>query len=230
MRRIVPSALTLTAILCAFAAIAWAGTHPLWACTAILIASLLDMVDGRVARALNAQTKFGAELDSLADAIAFGVAPALVAYAQLAPTRELVPGIDLALLPCFAFTAAAVSRLARFNTDPDSQSGESFLGAPTPVGGLMVATSIMMPIELSWSWPEHAAFLISILLGAAALMVAPLRFPSFKRFRTRFGKIAYFGAMACGLAMLVVGWPGGTVLFALLGVYIVRGFLTALTP
>ena len=75
-----PQVVTLGGILAALLAIVWAPFRPYWACNAIIASCLCDMVDGRIARALGVQSQFGAELDSLADVIAFGVAPAMLAY------------------------------------------------------------------------------------------------------------------------------------------------------
>ena len=75
-----PQVVTLGGVLAALLAIVWAPSRPYWACNAIIASCLCDMVDGRIARALGVQSQFGAELDSLADVIAFGVAPAMLAY------------------------------------------------------------------------------------------------------------------------------------------------------
>lgn len=71
--RAVPSMVTLAGALAALLAMLWAPTHPAWVCNAIIVAALCDMIDGRIARLLDAQTAIGAQLDSLVDVIAFGV-------------------------------------------------------------------------------------------------------------------------------------------------------------
>ena len=183
------------------------------------------MVDGRIARMLGAQSEFGAELDSLADIVAFGVAPAVLAYVwapQLGP--ELPGGLDIGILVAFSYTACAALRLARFNVAAASDS-QTFQGIPTPVAALLVATTIMMWHEIDAPFVRATGVLHAVLGGAALLMVAPFPFPSFKHFKYRWTMALYFGSMLGGLTMLFLGLPGGTVLLALLGVYLLRGVL-----
>ena len=222
MRIVVPSAITLAAVFAPLLAITWAGSHPYWACVAIIAAALCDMIDGRVARLLDAQTALGAQLDSLADVIAFGVAPAVLLYRWTAP----VDGSLLWLGPPFVFVACSALRLARFNLGGDD--ADTFRGIPTPVSALTVTTLVMAWHELGWPWLAEPWLGVAALLVTAALMVSPLRFPSYKRFRSRVTQVLYFGAMACGLALLIVGGPGGSVLLALLLVYLVRGLIGGL--
>ncbi|WP_246694391.1 phosphatidylcholine/phosphatidylserine synthase [Mesorhizobium sp. M2E.F.Ca.ET.209.01.1.1] len=110
----------------------------------VLLAALLDGIDGRLARMLKATSKFGAQMDSLADIVNFGVAPALVLYAFLLD-RAGSPGWIAALL----FTIACGMRLARFNvladdTDQPAWQSEYFVGVPAPAGAVLV----MLPLYL----------------------------------------------------------------------------------
>jgi CDP-diacylglycerol--serine O-phosphatidyltransferase len=115
LRALVPNAITAAALCAGLTGIrfAIAGDFEKSA-MAVILAGLLDMIDGRAARLLKAQTRFGAELDSLADAISFGVAPALIVY--LWTLREL-PGIGW--ISALAFAICCVLRLARFNAQFD---------------------------------------------------------------------------------------------------------------
>ncbi len=109
----------------------------------IVLAALLDGVDGRLARALNAQSRFGAELDSLADFVSFGVAPAVLVYMW-----GLTPLHGLGWIAVLIFACAASLRLARFNAalDEDRPKWQSdfFTGVPAPAG----AIAVMLPIYL----------------------------------------------------------------------------------
>ncbi|WP_245519624.1 MULTISPECIES: phosphatidylcholine/phosphatidylserine synthase [unclassified Mesorhizobium] len=110
----------------------------------VLLAAFLDGIDGRLARMLKATSKFGAQMDSLADIVNFGVAPALVLYAFLLD-RAGSPGWIAALL----FTIACGMRLARFNvladdTDQPAWQSEYFVGVPAPAGAVLV----MLPLYL----------------------------------------------------------------------------------
>nr|WP_244508046.1 CDP-diacylglycerol--serine O-phosphatidyltransferase [Mesorhizobium sp. ORS 3428] len=112
----------------------------------VLLAAFLDGIDGRLARMLKATSKFGAQMDSLADIVNFGVAPALVLYAFLLD-RAGSPGWIAALL----FTIACGMRLARFNvlaeeTDQPAWQSEYFVGVPAPAGAVLV----MLPLYLSF--------------------------------------------------------------------------------
>lgn len=227
MKRFIPSAITLTGAACALLSMLWAPVHPYWACNAIIVAALCDMLDGRVARALGAHSEIGGQLDSLVDVIAFGVAPAFLAYHAGAWQLGAVGDVPLALLPLFAFVAASAVRLALFNVRKGPSDG--FIGIPTPVAALLVTTVIMTRHELGWTVLVRAETLTAVLVGAAILMVAPLRFPSFKHFRSRAAMIAYFATMACGMGLLVFRQPGGAVLLAFLGVYLVRGLVGLVT-
>jgi CDP-diacylglycerol--serine O-phosphatidyltransferase len=139
----------------------------------VVLAALLDGIDGRLARALNAQSRFGAELDSLADFVSFGVAPAILIYSWgLGPLR------GLGWIAVLVFACAASMRLARFNValDEDRPKWRSnyFSGVPAPAG----AIAVMLPIYLEEAglvtvrdWP--LAIVVYVML-MAALMVSTI--------------------------------------------------------
>lgn len=145
LRALVPNAITSAALCCGLTGIRFAiGGDFRSAVLAVILAGMLDGIDGRVARAMRAQSRFGAELDSLSDAIAFGVAPALILYLW---SLQQVPRFGwfaaLALAVCCAL------RLARFNARIDMEEqphkNAGFLtGVPAPVG----AGLALMPIYL----------------------------------------------------------------------------------
>jgi CDP-diacylglycerol---serine O-phosphatidyltransferase len=141
----VPSALTILAICAGLTAVRVAGTGDINAAMGLVVAAaLLDGIDGRVARMMGATTRMGAEIDSLADAINFGVVPALIVYLHLMSDQDL--GWMLALIYC----CAIVLRLARFNTllDDDGAPGytrDFFVGVPAPAAAIIA----LLPIGLS---------------------------------------------------------------------------------
>lgn len=214
-----PSAITILGILCGALAIVWAPEHPYRACNAIIAASLCDMLDGRVARWFKGTSAFGAQLDSLADVVSFGVAPALLVYAALLRGPD---SLDPAfLLPC-AYIAAGAVRLARFNVQLDERGPvDHFVGVPIPVGALLLNCWLMLQLELGLDLPRWATALL--VLAAAGLMVSPWRFPAYKRFKSRLGQVAFYGSMVGGLTMLFLGLPGGSVLFACMAAYVLIG-------
>lgn len=147
LRMVVPNLITALAVCAGLSGIRLAFEHRFELAVAmVLIAALLDAVDGRIARMLKATSKFGAEMDSLADTVNFGVAPALVLYAYLLE-RAGAFGWIAALL----FAIACCLRLARFNvmlTDPDRPAWKSdyFVGVPAPAGALLV----LLPVYLGF--------------------------------------------------------------------------------
>ncbi len=161
LRALVPNAITSAALCCGLTGIRFAiGGDFRAAVLAVILAGMLDGLDGRVARAMRAQSRFGAELDSLSDAIAFGVAPALILYLwSLQQMPRLGWFAALALAVCCAL------RLARFNAQidvadqPDKIAG--FLtGVPAPVG----AGLALMPLDL-WIASGRAEFREPVLVA-----------------------------------------------------------------
>ncbi|MEV6770467.1 CDP-diacylglycerol--serine O-phosphatidyltransferase [Nocardia sp. NPDC051030] len=143
--RLLPSMVTILGLCSGLSAIKFAMQGQLGMALALVgAAAIFDMLDGRIARMLDATTKMGAELDSLSDAIAFGVAPALVLYVTFLHSDSV--GWILALM----FAVCMVLRLARFNTLMDDDNvpdwqREYFVGVPAPAGALIV----LLPIALS---------------------------------------------------------------------------------
>jgi CDP-diacylglycerol--serine O-phosphatidyltransferase len=222
-----PQVVTLAGVLAALLAIVWAPSRPYWACNAIIASCLCDMVDGRIARALGVQSQFGAELDSLADVIAFGVAPAMLAYhTALANGSKYL--VSPWLIASFLFSACSALRLARFNTVLDTrENADEFQGIPTPVSALLVTTTIMTCHELKVTEILRPSVMGPVLLISGLLGIVRVRFPSYKRFRSRFGQILFYGSILGGLTLLVLGGPGGTVLLGLMLLYVVRSLIVA---
>ena len=135
----------------------------------------LDLLDGRIARMTGTTSEFGGELDSLADAISFGVAPALMAYAWGFST---VPRIGW--LVAFLFVVCGTLRLARFNVQRQVSDGRFFVGLPIPAAAAMVAALVNFrprPIDD----PSLAVACVSLLVVLSFLMVSTFRYWSFKK-------------------------------------------------
>ncbi len=120
-----------------------------WAIAAVILAALLDLLDGRVAHLLKVSSRFGAELDSLADFANFGVVPALILYLKI--LRDL-GGIGWSI--CLFYSVCCALRLARFNTAPPL-SNIHFCGIPSPIGGLIA----LFPLVISFEWASFYPFL-----------------------------------------------------------------------
>lgn len=171
---LLPSLFTLMGLFAGFYALIAAvqGRYEL-AAWAILAAAVFDMLDGRVARLLNAETAFGAELDSLCDMVSFGIAPAVLIYLwALAPLQKF------GWLAAFLIAACAALRLARFNVQLASQDKRYFQGLPTPATALLIATAVLFHEQggyqpIAWLW-------FTIAVALAWLMVSGVRFLSGK--------------------------------------------------
>ncbi len=132
---ILPSAFTLGNLFFGlYAMIAASRGDFIWAAWCIVIAWILDYLDGRVARVTRTGSAFGAELDSLTDAISFGVAPALILIFLYFPQA------DWSWVIGFAYVSAAVIRLARFNVEQGGEARSHFHGLPSPAAGVLLAT------------------------------------------------------------------------------------------
>jgi CDP-diacylglycerol--serine O-phosphatidyltransferase len=157
---------------------------------AVLASALFDSMDGSVARLTNTQSEFGAEYDSLADLVAFGVGPAVLMYSW-----ALEPFSKFGWMACFLYMACAALRLARFNVQSGDVEKKSFQGLPSPGAAAVVATTVLFYIFLgNWDGDSkplrwliernvlevpHWVFL-AITLGAGLMMVSNVRYRSSK--------------------------------------------------
>ncbi|MGZ3696255.1 MAG: CDP-diacylglycerol--serine O-phosphatidyltransferase [Bdellovibrionota bacterium] len=156
---------------------------------AILLASVFDTLDGRVARLTNTTSRFGVEYDSLCDLVSFGVAPSLLVYfAALKPFGRV--GIVVALV----FSLCGALRLARFNVMAEVLPKSYFQGLPIPMAAGTICTGIFFAKEFSVDIMHNPAVLI-LTAAIGLLMVSTFRFPSFKdihfRHRRPFTPIAF---------------------------------------
>ena len=160
-------------------------------------ALVLDMLDGRIARLTNSTSAFGVELDSLADVISFGVAPAILAFSW-----GLQPLGRLGWAAGFLFVAAAAVRLARFNIQAGSTDKRYFVGLPSPAAAAVPASTVFA-YPYGFDTYAHALPALAIVVVPALLMVSTIRFQSFKTFdlQSRRGYPVLF-LIAAGLALL----------------------------
>lgn len=204
LRALVPNAITAAALCAGLTGIRFAIAGDFEkSVQAVILAGLLDGIDGRAARLLKAQTKFGAELDSLADAISFGVAPALIVY--LWTLRELP---SLGWMSALAFAICCVLRLARFNSRldlPDQPHKEAgFLtGVPAPVGAGLAFLPLYFWIATGEHEFSHPIAVSVWMLLIAFLMISSLPTLSWSRMRPprsiRIEVIALVGLLAAAL-------------------------------
>jgi CDP-diacylglycerol--serine O-phosphatidyltransferase len=160
------------------------------AAAAIMIAAVIDGLDGRLARLLKATTRFGAEFDSLSDFLCFGVAPGFVLYMW-----SLHRGGAYGYAPCVVFAVCMALRLARFNASLDSGPRPAyaynfFTGVPAPAGAGLALFPLFLGLEaesVGLTWLENAArhpvLCAAVLLATALMLVSTLPIWSFKNFK-----------------------------------------------
>jgi CDP-diacylglycerol---serine O-phosphatidyltransferase len=172
---LLPSLFTLANMFCGYACIVYAMRGEFaTAAPFIGLAIVVDMLDGRIARMTGTTSAFGLELDSLADIISFGVAPAILAFSW-----GLQPLGRLGWAAGFIFVAAAATRLARFNIQAGSVDKRFFVGMPSPAAaGVPAATVYAYP----WGFQTYGEALpvLALVIVPALLMVSTIRFRSFK--------------------------------------------------
>ncbi|MGB8887626.1 MAG: phosphatidylcholine/phosphatidylserine synthase [Candidatus Korobacteraceae bacterium] len=212
------------------------------AAKAIGVAIVLDFFDGGIARLTNTASAFGGELDSLADVIAFGVAPAVLAWMwgfrmlpQAGDPNLRSRVIQLGAIATFVFLLAGASRLARFNiqvnpqpSNPGRPGRKYFVGMPIPAGAGAVAAVVHLvegnPLQIWWLSIGWGVFVFAI----AFLMVSTWRFFSLKgiNFRQRQN---FRWLIVIGLVMALIWFSSQYVLFALALIYILSGVLARLS-
>ncbi|HTE25211.1 CDP-diacylglycerol--serine O-phosphatidyltransferase [Flavitalea sp.] len=194
-----------------------------WGSIFIGIAAIIDFLDGFVARLFNATSAMGKQLDSLADVVSFGVAPAMILYQllRIAYIQEDT-GLDtsiMALLPAFIFPCAGAYRLARFNIDKSQKSG--FKGVPIPAAGLVVASfplilfgsqSFELNTLFTNKWLLYAVILVLSLLMVSRLPLMALKFSDFS-VKNNLPKIILLGLSLIAIAFLQ--WLAVPVIFIL---------------
>lgn len=189
------------------------------AAIAIFIAMIMDGIDGRVARLTNTQSAFGAEYDSMADIVSFGIAPSLVVY-----NWGLMSLGKMGWLVAFFYTAATALRLARFNTriQDETQDHRFFQGlASTPAAGLIAS---MVWVAYEYTLYGKALWMLAggITLIAGILMVSNIRFYSFKEVDLK-GRVPFIAVLMVLLIFVAVSIEPPLVLLASFSLYALSG-------
>ncbi|WP_133908249.1 CDP-diacylglycerol--serine O-phosphatidyltransferase [Actinophytocola oryzae] len=177
------------------------------AIAAIAVAAILDSLDGRIARLLDATSKMGAELDSLADAISFGVAPALVLYIWQ------FEGNRVGWVVTLVFAVCIILRLARFNTLLDDTerppyTKEFFVGVPAPAGGLAALLPLILTIQIGHDgWWDNDILVMVWTVAIAALLISRIPTLSLKTIKVPAGAVVPLLVLVALLAAAVVTYP-----------------------
>ncbi|MEO8801144.1 MAG: CDP-diacylglycerol--serine O-phosphatidyltransferase [Polyangiaceae bacterium] len=230
---LLPNMITLSSIFCGFDSIRLSGgatnDDDFYRASLLLVFALFfDMLDGRVARLTKTQSAFGLQIDSLADVISFGVAPALLVYRWSLYQRD-----TLGLLIAFVFAGAAAVRLARFNvlsmgeSGKPSKPGKYIVGLPVPgAAGILISlvvanhavTGTLMGPKYSWVMMVLTVFL-------AFLMVSTIKFRSFKDLRLNAASVSLVLFAVISSAVISLQTKPEFVLVWLLGFYVSIGLV-----
>lgn len=182
----------------------------------IVVAGVLDGMDGGVARLTNTQSKFGAEYDSLSDCVAFGVAPGLVAYAW-----GLTELGKLGWVAAFIYVACAALRLARFNVQSETSDKRFFIGLPSPSGAGMVATMVWLGASRGIDGNDISWLVAFMTAAAGLLMVSSVRYQSFKEYHI--GRVPVRALLGVIIAFAIVVIDPPLVLTVVAVIYIGSG-------
>lgn len=217
---LLPSLFTMGNMFCGYACIIYAMRGDFESAAPFIgIAIVLDMLDGRIARLTGTATDFGLQLDSLADAISFGMAPAILTYAWALHTLGRV-----GMFAGFLFVSAAVLRLARFNIQSASGGDRRyFVGMPSPAAAGIPAATVYM---FSDGITGHGAAMLALLmvLVPALLMVSTIRFRSFKTIDLRMRRPSGVLLLVAAGLMAVATHPR-LVLVAMAYTYLASAFI-----
>jgi CDP-diacylglycerol--serine O-phosphatidyltransferase len=217
---ILPNTLTLCGMFCGFYAIlaSYKGNFVI-AAWAILIANIFDGLDGWVARLTNSTTKFGIELDSLSDLVAFGVAPAVLIYSwALQPFGRLGWGA------AFIFVICGALRLARYNVQMGSTESKAFTGLPIPGAGTVIASLVLFHYEVWGGQVERSYMVLFLPFLLAVLMVSMLKFHALKEIDFKKRK-PFWLLVAIGTAFVLIIMYPEIVIFTFATIYVLWGII-----
>ena len=188
----------------------------------ILIAAVFDVLDGKVARLTGTTSQFGVEYDSLADLVAFGVAPGLLMYAW-----ALTGFGKLGWLAGFLYVVCGALRLARFNVQVNTVESKRFVGLPIPAAAGMVASCVLIFYRLGGEGTIKKISIVVLISVLAGLMVSNVRYFSLKDPELFKRKPFGFLVLAIIMIILIVAEPE-IMLFTIAFLYMVSGMVGSL--
>ena len=220
-RGFLPGMFTMGNVACGFLAILSAFDGRITqACWFVILAGFLDALDGKVARLSGSTSQFGVELDSLADFLSFGVAPAVIVY--VIKLQELG---DWRFIISLVYILAAAYRLARYNLLADTDEKKDFLGLPVPAAAFGLVSYVIFCYSI-WGQLEYSEVLVTMIVLLAFLMVSQVQYEAVPdRFLTRRARIKLAVMLVAGLALLI---KPRLVLFPLTALYILLGMVMEL--
>jgi CDP-diacylglycerol---serine O-phosphatidyltransferase len=215
---ILPNLLTSISLFAGFYAIvATIDKKFIYAGVAVFVSCIFDMLDGRVARMTGSNSKFGVEYDSLSDLVAFGVAPALLAYMWALKVYG-----RFGWLAAFLYVACGALRLARFNIQVDSVQKKQFLGLPIPSAAAAIASSVLFYSWLGYQGELKTVLMPILIYILAFLMVSDVRYYSFKDMAFFKGK-PFRSTVAAIIMLVIIFLEPQITLFILTFAYLLSG-------
>lgn len=215
---ILPNLFTSASLFCGFySIIASYKEHFVPAAIAILLSVIFDGLDGRIARFTNTTSKFGAEYDSLADVVAFGIAPALLAY-----NWSLSIYGKLGWIVAFLFVLCGALRLARYNIQIGIIESTVFNGLPIPAAASVVATMVIFFDYIGAEGNFYNEFIMVFVVFLSLLMVSSVKFYSFKDMKLLTRKPFTIFFWSTVLLIIVFHWPEVMLFVIMLG-YTISG-------
>lgn len=213
-----PCMFTLASLFCGFYSIVSAINSDFkTAAIAILVASIFDALDGRVARMTHSTSQFGAELDSLCDMVSFGVSPAVLAYLW-----ALHPYGRYGWLAAFLYVAMTSLRLARFNSQDSKEESKNFVGLPCPAAAAMISAAVLFSHFLGITGEVKHISLLLLVYVLSYLMVSTHTYYSFKELPPF--KIKRFQVLVAFLLLFIlVAAEPQIMLFTLFLIYLASG-------
>ncbi|OQX91603.1 MAG: CDP-diacylglycerol--serine O-phosphatidyltransferase [candidate division Zixibacteria bacterium 4484_95] len=219
-RGIFPSIFTMGNLFCGFASILVSvkGEKPTEAAWLIIIASFFDFLDGLVARISRSASRFGIELDSLADIVSFAVAPAVLLY-----SFKMINFGNISWILGFTFIMAGAYRLARYNLAAKLESKSNFIGLPLPAAAVTLASFVIFCYYF-WGEMKLDRFLSIMIVLFSALMVSTIEYEAIPKFdlSTRKDRNKIFLLIVAGLALMI---KTQLVMFPILAIYILSGIV-----
>ena len=237
---ILPNLFTLSSIFCGFYAVLLCASAPTdedlyRASLLIIFAMFFDTIDGRVARLTRTQSAFGVEIDSLADVLSFGVAPAVLVYVW-----ALAPMGTPAVVVCFAFVACGAIRLARFNVLAMREDGSPkkpdkyILGLPIPGAAGILVSLVAANHAVSGRLSASPLPVFVLVLALSFFMVSTIKFRSFKDLKMGVRTILLVGfALASSIAIAIklhVAFALGWLLTSYVAIGVVEWIVRLLSP
>ncbi len=222
---LLPNLFTTLAIFCGFYGIvASMSERYAEAAFVLFIAMIMDSLDGRIARMTHTESDFGAEYDSLADIISFGVAPALIAYnwGNLAELGKL------GWLASFTYVVCGALRLARFNVMPETVDKKYFQGLPIPSAAAVVMSLVWFGEVMEWEGASLSVQVAIICTLCGLLMVSNFRYYSFKEVDWK-GKVPFVSIILMVLVIIMVASNPPLVLFPVFLLYLFSGPIITFT-